>query len=297
MRTPVLLIIFNRPDKVRRLMESLEKARPSRIYIGADGPRASKPLDKEKCAEARRIAQAVTWPCEVRTNFLTENVGVDKGMESAIGWFFANEEEGIICEDDCIPSDDFFRYSEELLQKYRNDEKVMMICGTNFQDGIKRGDASYYASRYPTWGWATWRRAWQKYDEHLDGLDELIREKKIDGILTDPEQQKFWLDFFGKIRKGKFSFVDTKWLFSMWNNGGICLIPNANLVRNIGFDKEATHARIGADTRSVETEGLGEIRHPASLAVNEEADTHFFNKIHRTSLLRKLTHKARSLFW
>jgi len=291
MNTPVLLIIFNRPDKVKALIESLSKVKPTQIYISADGPRKHIPSDMVNCAKAREYAQLIDWPCDIHTNFLDENVGVDLGMEEAMNWFYANVDEGIICEDDCIPNPDFFTFCSTLLESYRYDEKVMLISGTNFQDGIVRGSGSYYFSNYPTWGYAMWKRTWDKFDSNLDGLENFVKYNKIDTILKDPTQKKYWLNFFKKIRVKKYNFTDTRLLFSIWNNYGLTVIPNKNLVQNIGFDSEATHSVTGSKERSINLSNLGDIKFNDTIVADERADNYFFKKIHDVSLFKKIYNK------
>ncbi len=295
MNTPILLIIFNRPDKVRRLIESLSIVRPKRIYISADGPRPGVKEDIEKCQASREAAQRIDWPCEVYTNFKDENLGVDKGMEEAMTWFYSNVEEGIVCEDDCVPNPDFFRFCTTLLDRYRHNEKVMLISGTNFQDGVKHGNGSYYFSHYPTWGYAMWKRTWNKFDTNLDGLEFFIKNKKIDTILRDQRQKKYWVGFFKKIRDKKYNFTDTRLLFSIWNNNGLIVIPNSNLVKNIGFDNEATHSTFGGKERSLESSNIGDIIFNDEIVANEEADNYFFKKIHKTSLFKIIYSKIKQL--
>lgn len=294
-KTPVLLIIFNRPDKVSALIGSLSKVKPLYIYISADGPRENVPSDKIKCDEARKVAQEINWPCEIHTNFYDKNLGVDIGMEKAMSWFFSNVEEGIICEDDCIPHSDFFRFTSELLERYRSNKKVMLISGTNFQDNIKRGEASYYFSNYPTWGYAMWRRTWEIFDSNLSGLDEFIKENKIDTILKNEKQKKYWVRFFKQIRSKKYNFTDTRLLFSIWNNNGLTIIPNRNIVKNIGFDIEATHSTTGGEERSIDTESLGGIINDDTFVINREADDYFFNKIHEVSIYKKILYELNQL--
>lgn len=297
METPLLLIVFNRPDKVRALMALLGTVRPSHLYISADGPRDTVPTDAERCAETRALAQQVSWPCEIHTNFSEVNLGVDPGMESAMSWFFKNVEEGIILEDDCIPDPTFFSFTSELLEKYRGTKEVFMICGTNFQDGHVRGNASYYFSRYPTWGYAMWRRSWEVFDSKLSHFPEFKRSGKIDTLLHEPAQKKFWLSFFRKMYDGKYSFTDTRLLFSMWNAGAVCIIPNVNLVQNIGFGMDATHSTTGAQERSVASDALqGAMTHPQAIIVDRTADDYFFTKIHRVSFLKRITTKIKRMW-
>src|SRR4051812_29566436 len=179
LHTPVLFVIFNRPETTRQVFEAIRTAKPSRLYIAADGPRKNKPGEDQKCQEAREIVKAVDWDCEVKTLFSKENLNCGRGPATAFTWFFEHEEEGIILEDDCLPTQSFFRFCQELLERYRYDYRVMHIGGNNFLNGWQRDqDYSYYFSLSGhIWGWATWRRAWQMFDYKLS-LYEKIKEKK-----------------------------------------------------------------------------------------------------------------------
>ncbi len=290
-KTPILLIIFNRPDKVKAIMDVLSKIQPSYLYIAADGPRENIKGEKEKCTQARRLTENTPWACERHTHYLDKNNGVDKAIEIAISWFFSEVEEGIILEDDCMPNEDFFQFTQTLLNKYRDDKKIMVICGTNFQDGTKHGEASYYFSKYHlNWGWASWRRAWSHFDSKLEKLDDFIDNKKIETTLKDEVQRRYWLGFFKKIRSGKFSFVDSKWQFSIWNAGGICIVPNANLVKNIGNGPDATHTKMSTDL-TAPSEELGPLSHPSNIKIDDNADDYFFYKVHHKTFLKKLRDK------
>lgn len=297
MTSPILFVIFNRPEQTRKVFEEIRKAQPPKLYIAADGPRSNHPGEKEKCEEARAIAKLVDWPCELHTDFLGQNIGCDERVSSAISWFFAGVEEGIIFEDDCLPSGEFFTFTSSLLEKYRHEEKIKMISGNNFQNGRKRGEGSYYFSRYAnTWGWATWRRAWNAYDHNLAGFPAFRESKQIEDILPTSEERRYWLNFFEKILKKKYTFWDAKWMFSIWKENGISITPNTNLVSNIGFGSDATHTQGDAEKFSVKIGEMGEIIHPASMEIDNEADRYLFETMYRTPLLEKIKIKLKILW-
>jgi hypothetical protein len=286
--TPILLIIFNRPDKVERLINSLRKVKPTRVYVSADGPRDIIPTDTTRCANARAVISQIDWPCEVVTNFHERNTGADFGPEKAINWFFDNVDEGIILEDDCIAHPDFFRFAKELLARYRANDQVMMISGNNFQNGFIRGDGSYYFSKYPsTWGWASWKRAWGHYDTRTSGYREFADKKILDTICQSRAEKKYWTKFFKKINSGELNHWDIKWIFAVWNNNGISITPNVNLVQNIGFGNDATHTFTHDDTMVVKAVELGEITHPSTTTVDKKADAYHFEHVYKFTLIKK----------
>ncbi|MDP1625100.1 MAG: hypothetical protein Q8L64_04995 [bacterium] len=291
--TPVLITIFNRPDKVRALMSALALVKPSRLYVAADGPRHNVTTDVALCDEARAIASSPSWPCEVETLFSEKNLGVDPAVERAISWFFDNEESGIILEDDCIPHPDFFHFATEMLDRYTTDERVMMISGNNYQNGQKRGDGSYYFSRYAnTWGWATWRRSWKHYDTKLSSLDSFISSDKVTSI-RPADEIKHWTRYFKKLKAGIHTPWDAKWIFAIWNNDGLCVVPNANLVENIGFGSDATHTA-NSNSQAVRASSFPPPYHaPSTVVADDEADRYLFESIYRLTFLRRLRHAVR----
>jgi len=295
---PVLMVIFNRQDNARRVFDAVRQAKPKQLFIAADGPRPDRIGEKERCDQTRKIAQEVDWPCEVHTDFLDKNIGPCLRVPMAISWFFDHVEQGIILEDDCLPDQSFFSFCGEMLERYKNDEKVMNISGNNFQDGIKRGDSSYYFSRYPsTWGWATWRRAWKLYDTNMSRFPAFIKEKRIKSIVPDKDkgEQRYWLTFFTKEHAGKFIFWDVKWLFTIWSYGAVSVIPNNNLVTNIGFGADATHTK-GELGLSIPLKPLTRIIHPKEIVVDHEADRYLYQKVYRTTVWSKIKYKLRQLF-
>lgn len=250
---PILLLIFNRPDTTKAVMESIRRARPERLFIAADGPRASAPGEERLCEEARRHAANVDWPCEVQTLFRGENAGCAINVSSAISWFFEHVEEGIVLEDDCVAGESFYPFCTELLAYYRHTPEVMHIAGTSFQYGRRRGRASYYLSRYPNlWGWATWRRAWRMYDFSLRPSWKLE-------------------DTWG-----------TQWQLSIEKHNGLAVVPNRNLVKNIGFGEAATHTRGPLRPSKLVIEEMAfPLTHPKELVPDKAADTFTYYAHHR----------------
>ncbi len=243
LNTPVLFLVFNRPDVTARVFESIRHAKPSRLYVAADGPRLNIPGEAEKCALARTVIDRVDWPCEVLTNYSDVNLGCKRRVSSGLNWVFNTVEEAIILEDDCVPHPTFFRFCEELLEKYRHDDRVMVISGNNFQFGRKRGNYSYYFSRYNhIWGWASWRRAWRNYDVDMKLWPEVRNGEWLRDLLGD-DVARYWTENFEMAYNGKIDSWDYQWTFACWIHNGLSILPNVNLVSNIGFNSEATHTK------------------------------------------------------
>ncbi len=242
LKTPVCFIIFNRPDVTEQVFQKIRQAKPPKLLVVADGARANKPGEQEKCAATRAIINQVDWDCEVLTNYSDINLGCRKRIYSGLDWVFSQVEEAIILEDDCLPHSSFFRFCEELLENYRHNSRIMLVSGQNLQFGQKTRNYSYYFSRYNhCWGWATWKRAWQYYDDTMALWPQVRDENWLFDILQDEQAFRYWSATFQSLYQG-FDTWDYPWLFACWLNQGLTILPNINLVSNIGFGKEGTHA-------------------------------------------------------
>lgn len=279
-KSAVLLVIFNRPEEAAAVFEKIKEARPSRLYIAADGPRANKPGEDELCRRTREVATKVDWDCEVKTLFKESNVGSRLGVSSAINWFFENEEEGIILEDDCLPADSFFWFCDEMLEKYRHDTRIRSISGSNYQKGQRWGDASYYYSNLiHVWGWATWRRVWVECDITLNSYDEQDVKAKLSNIFTDQMIIDIWHDLFVRTKAGLIDAWDYQLGFSTFFNNGLSVIPNYNLVTNIGFGANATNTyNVDSEFSKMALEHIGEMKHPLYILPEKAADLYTLNK-------------------
>lgn len=293
MNTPILALIFNRPDKTKGLYQIIASQKPSKLYIAADGPRKHKENEAELCKITRDVFNQIDWPCEVKTFYRDENAGCGKAVSEAIDWFFTHEESGIILEDDCHPNADFFKFCEEMLIKYKNEERVKIISGNNFQGELEWGSSSYYfSSCCHIWGWATWRRTWLEYEFDMDAFDNSLRE-----IMKKRASNKrlflYWQYIFDMMKTNPVDTWDYQLFFSILKNNGLAIIPNKNLVSNIGFGKDATHTIIEDSTWSnVATQKLETIKHPRRIKCNKLADIYYY---YRTELKRKprMMHRIR----
>lgn len=241
MSSPVLFLLFNRPDLALRVFERIREARPPKLFIAVDGPRLDQDGEMEACGECREITNKVDWECEVYTLFRDKNLGCRRAVGEAITWFFDHVEEGIILEDDCLPDPSFFPFCLELLERYRDDERVMCISGDNFQNGQLRGKASYYFSIFNhCWGWATWRTSWQHFDTEMLLWPEIKERQLLEGFLTN-NAAIHWSKIFDQLYKQQIDSWAYIWGLSCWSQHGLAILPNVNLVSNIGFGKGSTH--------------------------------------------------------
>jgi hypothetical protein len=271
--TPVLFLVFNRPDFTRKVFEEIRRARPPQLFVAADGPREGHPEDIELCRQTRDLIR-VDWDCDLKLDFRPKNLGLKDGVSRAIDWFFENVEEGIILEDDCLPDPSFFWYCQELLAHYRNDMRVMHISGTNLQYGRKRGDGSYYFSRYMRcWGWASWKRAWAFYDVRMSTLNEFRRQKQLSNVLASRSIRRYWRLTFNAVAAGRISTWDFQWAYAVFAQNGLCAVPNLNLVANLGFGPTATHTFDSkSPLASLKIQPLDSLTHPTFVLPDREAD-------------------------
>jgi len=239
---PVVFCIFKRPDTTEKVFEAIRLAKPPKLLVIADGPRSERPGEAQNCAATRAIINRVDWDCEVLTNYSDVNLGCRTRMSSGLDWVFSQVEEAIILEDDCLPHPSFFRFCTELLDYYRNDTRIMTISGDNSPSGYQPTKDSYYFSYYPRiWGWATWRRAWAKYDVQTHHWPEVRDSDRLKDILVDKQAVKVWEKIFQSSYDGCYQTWDYQWTFASFVQSGLTIIPNVNLVSNIGFSHDGTN--------------------------------------------------------
>lgn len=301
----VLFLIFNRPDTTAKVFEAIRRARPPRLYVAADGARDGKQGEIDRVESARSIATAIDWPCELKTLFRDKNLGCKSAVGEAITWFFEHEEQGIILEDDCLPHADFFRFTEVVLDRYRDDERVSVVTGDNFQNGMHRGSASYYFSKYNhCWGWASWRRAWRHYQSDMPFWPEWSQSADWRDKMPDPVERRYWAKIFRRVHAGEIDTWDYPWTASLWFRGGLTATPNVNLVSNIGFGPGSTHTASAESPLSAMAIGaIGELRHPMAVEQDVQADRYTFDHAFGgealcfpASVLRLPRRVARSLY-
>lgn len=301
-QTPILFLVFNRPDTTNQVFERIRALKPLKLYVASDGARINKTGEDLLVQETRAIIQSIDWDCEIKTLFRAENLGCKVAVSSAIDWFFENEEQGIILEDDCLPNESFFHFCEQLLNQYKKHNEIMHISGNNFQDGIIRGDGSFYFSKYNhIWGWATWKRAWILYNVNLEIENENEIEDFIKGNFEAKKEQLFWTKLYKNFTKSAIDTWDYQWTYAIWKNNGLSIIPNKNLVSNIGFDSNGTHTN-GKDILGLgntKTFTISEIINPSVIAINKKADKytldHYFNPSIIFYIYKKILHYIKTI--
>lgn len=279
---PLLFMVFNRPEKTKRVWEQISKARPQKLYISADGARADKPEDKEKCAQARAIVSKVDWDCDVKYLFHNNNLGCSVAGKTAFDWVFSQEEEMIQLEDDVLPTQSFFWFMQEMLEKYKYDIKIGYVCSENY--GIKSGDSTYFFSKYGgSWGWATWKRVYDLWEYKLDSLEKVIKTKNFKESFQSKFEYDYWKRMFyhWKYVGGNTYDLQSKYLIHKYDL--VNVIPNINLVTNLGWDIEASNTNVSAADNPVAKKfgnipgfELEEIIHPLEVKTDPKIDNRWF---------------------
>jgi len=299
--TPVVFLVFNRPDCTARSLAAIRAARPIRLHVVADGPRADRPADAALCAEVRALVErGVDWTCEVIRDYAPSNLGLARRVSSGLDAVFARETEAIILEDDCVADPSFFRFASELLARYRDEPRVAQIAGCTFQEPGEGGAASYYFSRYPhCWGWATWRRAWKHYDHGMSAWRETQGREWLSKWIPDPVERGAWVHNFEATANGRIDSWAYRWTLALWQEGALSIVPDRNLVSNIGFGSGATHTReagsLGARPLSPMPFPLV---HPHALVRDGAADERTSRRVFlRPPLVRRLLRRVRRIFF
>ena len=241
LKTPVAFLIFNRPDTTERVFETIRRVRPPQLLVVADGPRLDWKDDAEKCAAARAVINRVDWDCKILKNFSDTNLGCRRRVSSGLDWVFENVDEAIILEDDCLPHPDFYRFCEKMLEYYRHDTRIMMVCGTNYLlNKATMTDSYFFANYYPIWGWATWRRAWKFYQVDIKDWGSFGKKKELQWIFGRREIARYYENMFKLIYDG-YDTWDIQWWFACIFQHGLAIIPRSNLIANLGIS--GTHTQ------------------------------------------------------
>ena len=279
LKTPVALFVYKRPDLTREVFSVIASVKPRKLFLIADGPKH--PSEEENCRDVRAVIQRIDWPCDVRQSMAGENLGCRQRLATGLNWVFSHVKEAIILEDDCLPDPSFFRFCEILLQRYRDDDRVMEIAGSNWQLGRSRTEFSYYFSKHShTWGWASWKRAWRHYDEKLTAWPLIRGTDEWSSLWHDTREKKYWEQILDRVYTGDIDTWDYQWQFAMWRHQGFSAVPNVNLVSNIGFGGDATHtSRRRHPLAGLPRQCLTQIRHTPTIAWQKEADKFFFEEL------------------
>lgn len=290
---PVVLVVYNRPQTIAQVMAAVRAARPSSLFVVADGPRRDVPGDDARTRACRELTETIDWPCQVVRDYAPVNLGIRARMETGLALAFAHVEAAIVLEDDCVPASSFFTFCAGLLDRYRDDTRVMGIGGSRLTPSRPGRVDTYAFSRYPLiWGWATWRRAWQHYDGAMRAWPSLRDGGWLDTALESPVAVRYWSHVLEQNHRDPDARNwDAAWLLTCWRLGGLSVVPAANLVSNVGFGPDSSHTR---DARSplsrLPVHTLAEPwRHPSIVARDPEEDAVIESVVFSGNLDRALT--------
>ena len=274
MKSAVLFLIFKREDTTRKVFDRIREAKPPRLYIAADGPRQGRSDEVEKCSKTREIVENIDWPCEVHRLYRDKNLGCGRGVSSAITWFFEHEEQGIIIEDDVLPHLDFFEYCDEMLDKYKDDEKIQLIAGySSFYNGYDSEVSYYMSSHLEIWGWASWKRVWNTYEYDLGQIDRKVFKKKVENRLPS-RNAKYFIRNYDSMLHYSIDTWDYQLAVNQFMFERYTILPYVNMVENLGFGSEdAAHTKeINDMISNHKSHPILPIHHPSKFFVDIDAD-------------------------
>ena len=291
LNTPVALIVFNRPDFAKRVFEKIALVRPRKFFLISDGPRQNT-NEHDLIESSRSIIKLIDWECEIFTNFSDTNLGCKYRPATGINWVFQHVEEAIILEDDCLPDVSFFAFCEELLKYYKTNPRVAMIAGSNLAPGCFSGNDSYFFSNHTfCWGWATWKDKWENsFDIDLKKWPEIRDTSFFEVVHGSKSAARAWTTGFDLLFQNKIDAWDYQWLFANWLEGRVTVVPNVNLVSNIGFTDNATHTFSSSNPlANLKTVAISfPLRHPGYVYVNTHADNLLYKKVFGVKLLDRI---------
>ncbi|WP_341226039.1 nucleotide-diphospho-sugar transferase [uncultured Arcticibacterium sp.] len=290
---PILLLIFNRPEHTFKVFNKIRELKPKTLFIAADGPRNSN--EKILCDETRTIAKLIDWDCELSLLFRDENLGCGKAVSSSIDWFFSSVPSGIILEDDCYPTEDFFLFCKFCLEKYEFNDDVFQINGFN-QFGGHKESGDYFFTKYPrVWGWATWRSSWITNDFQMNNWKDLRKKPLalikrfgfIEAIIRYIIWQKYYTSLANGIQARSWGY---QWHLNIVFRNGLCIQPEANLITNIGMEGGTNYSKDSANNESVP---FGKLTQPIHLI--EESGSKFDKLMSNKYLQERISNFKRKL--
>jgi hypothetical protein len=297
-RAPVVLLLFRRPECTARVFERIRRARPPVLYLVADGPRGAD--DEEGCERARAAVARVDWPCEVRRDYAAGNLGLRERVVSGLGFVFGECERAVVLEDDCLPDPTFFDYCDAVLERWKDDERVMQVGGFSVQRGGAPTPASYYFSKYALpWGWASWARAWRHYDPSIASWPALRDGGWADAWFDGELERSYWTGVFDAVHAGRIASTwDYAWSYACWAQGGLSAVPWASLIRNVGWGPGATHTHGTVPLAEIDAVPLPlPVVHPTAVSRHRAADLYTFDHYYPGQHMKRAASIRLKLAW
>jgi hypothetical protein len=273
MKTPVVLIIYHRPEMVANIIGSLRTVKPSKIFVIADGPKNRK--DKQKCEETRELIKLINWECKIYKNYSSKNLGLRKRVVSGLNWVFSKVDRVIILEDDLVIHKDFYKFCEQMLERYKNNSDIISIAGNNFIFGKHRIKASYFFSRYTySWGWATWRSRWKLYKDNMNDWPRLKRQGSLKSVIKGSWRYIYWTKIFDLTYRRIIDSWAYCFMYTSFVHKKYTVVPIVNLVSNVGAGKSATHTSVKSKALYVDIQNLAfPLKHPKKVEQDLVADS------------------------
>jgi hypothetical protein len=312
---PVTLIFFTRPETLKEVFKKVKKARPSKLFLIQDGERKGNEFDHAKIKQCREIVNDIDWECEIFRNYSDVNLGCGKRPKTGISWVFEYVDRAIILEDDCIPSDSFFSFCKEMLEKYKDDSRIGIISGLNYFKEYNFGDYSYgFVKTGAIWGWATWKDRWEKYEYDLNKIDETYIRNSVLLDITPKFAAKKRIRTWENARKelegnNVTSYWDYQWGFTRHVNSWLSIVPKYNQITNIGIGNGSTHSGNNIkllpkkianfffmDIKELELP----LKHPDFVLPDRQYDANYYKIIYPNifvGLLRKISNKMKKIYY
>lgn len=288
--TAILFIIFSPSNTTQKVFDRIKEVKPKKLYVAVDGPKND--TERIACEEAKAIVSRIDWDCQIFKMYQEKNLGYDKQCYQSLSWFFEQETEGIILENDCLPSYSFFGFCTTLLEKYRNDERIGHISGGNYQFGKKRGDGTYYFSNLtPAWGWAGWRRVWKQHCLCENNYDLFTQSDYLSNLPSHAPFQYCWNKFFNMANRSNEICWEFKYAYTNLINNRLSIIPNKNLISKIGYNDNTIHTPKSHPFLGIKNEEIDEAVHPSFIFPDIEADLYSQAKEYNTSFESLSIHK------
>jgi hypothetical protein len=297
--TPILFITYRRPKTTQKVFETIRNIRPKKLYIAHNFYYSKQETEIQKWRDVRKIIDNINWDCEVKRLYREEHLNAKISISTAINWFFENEEQGIILEDDCLPHETFYRYCEELLVHYKNDLRIGMISGNNFQFGTTINEDSYYFSRIShDWGWATWRNRWfPDYDVQMKNWPTIRNEGRVADWFTKESHKKYWTKKYDQVYQNMIDTWDYQWGFTNQLNGRLVILPNKNLVSNIGFGVDATNTFSEGNTSNLPVASMKfPLKHPIAIFPSNKLDSLYLDRTINSTIFKRIKNKIKVIF-
>ena len=305
---PVLIIFFARPDTLAKVFEKVKEARPSKLFLACDGAREGNDRDVSAIEECKKIVEDIDWECEVHKRYSEVNLGCGKGPSSAISWAFEHTDRLLILEDDCVPNDSLFPFMQEMLEKYKDDDRIGVVSGFNHFKEWDCGEYSYcFTKTAATLGWGPWKRVWEKYDYTLNAMDEPYCQRLLSSVFYTERMRKArmgnWRHAAKETRQKKVNYWDVQFGFLKYSQSYLCIVPKGNLIYNIGVGAGSTHTEETKQTSwkpgkvlfMPTVEMQFPLKHPSYVICDNEYDQKSFKVINPTKFTKAIRKIRRKL--